>query len=166
MAQTPRKSSDEIAKKTQLVRELAQIMEDTGLVEIDFEDDKISVHLSKTGSVSHAPMMAAPAPIAAPTAAPAPAAAPAAPSEDATADSDLDHVVNSPMVGRAYLAPEPGAAVFVKEGDNVKAGQTLLIIEAMKVMNPITAPKAGVVSRILIEDGQPVEFGEPLIVIL
>ena len=70
------------------------------------------------------------------------------------------------MVGRAYLAPEPGAAVFVKEGDNVKAGQTLLIIEAMKVMNPITAPKAGVVSRILIEDGQPVEFGEPLIVIL
>lgn len=162
MAQTPRKSSDEIAQKTKLVRELAQIMEDTGLVEIDFEDENVSVHLSKTGSVSHAPMMAAPAPVAAP----APAATASAPAPEALVDSDLDHAVNSPMVGRAYLAPEPGAAMFVKEGDNVKAGQTLLIIEAMKVMNPITAPKAGVVSRILIEDGQPVEFGEPLIVIL
>jgi acetyl-CoA carboxylase biotin carboxyl carrier protein len=162
MAQTPRKSSDEIAQKTKLVRELAQIMEDTGLVEIDFEDENVSVHLSKTGSVSHAPMMAAPAPVAAP----APAATASAPAPEAPVDSDLDHTVNSPMVGRAYLAPEPGAAMFVKEGDNVKAGQTLLIIEAMKVMNPITAPKAGVVSRILIEDGQPVEFGEPLIVIL
>jgi len=162
MAQTPRKSSDEIAQKTKLVRELAQIMEDTGLVEIDFEDENVSVHLSKTGSVSHAPMMAAPAPVAAP----APAATASAPAPEAPVDSDLDHAVNSPMVGRAYLAPEPGAAMFVKEGDSVKAGQTLLIIEAMKVMNPITAPKAGVVSRILIEDGQPVEFGEPLIVIL
>jgi len=162
MAQTPRKSSDEIAQKTKLVRELAQIMEDTGLVEIDFEDENVSVHLSKTGSVSHAPMMAAPASVAAP----APAATASAPAPEAPVDSDLDHAVNSPMVGRAYLAPEPGAAMFVKEGDNVKAGQTLLIIEAMKVMNPITAPKAGVVSRILIEDGQPVEFGEPLIVIL
>ena len=162
MAQTPRKSSDEIAQKTKLVRELAQIMEDTGLVEIDFEDENVSVHLSKTGSVSHTPMMAAPAPVAAP----APAATALAPAPEAPVDSDLDHAVNSPMVGRAYLAPEPGAAMFVKEGDNVKAGQTLLIIEAMKVMNPITAPKAGVVSRILIEDGQPVEFGEPLIVIL
>jgi acetyl-CoA carboxylase biotin carboxyl carrier protein len=137
-------------------------MEDTGLVEIDFEDENVSVHLSKTGSVSHAPMMAAPAPVAAP----APAATASAPAPEAPVDSDLDHAVNSPMVGRAYLAPEPGAAMFVKEGDNVKAGQTLLIIEAMKVMNPITAQKAGVVSRILIEDGQPVEFGEPLIVIL
>ena len=162
MAQTPRKSSDEIAQKTKLVRELAQIMKDTGLVEIDFEDENVSVHLSKTGSVSHAPMMAAPAPVAAP----APAATASASAPEAPVDSDLDHAVNSPMVGRAYLAPEPGAAMFVKEGDNVKAGQTLLIIEAMKVMNPITAPKAGVVSRILIEDGQPVEFGEPLIVIL
>jgi len=162
MAQTPRKSSDEIAQKTKLVRELAQIMEDTGLVEIDFEDENVSVHLSKTGSVSHGPMMAAPAPVAAP----APAATASASAPEAPVDSDLDHAVNSPMVGRAYLAPEPGAAIFVKEGDNVKAGQTLLIIEAMKVMNPITAPKAGVVSRILIEDGQPVEFGEPLIVIL
>jgi acetyl-CoA carboxylase biotin carboxyl carrier protein len=162
MAQTPRKSSDEIAQKTKLVRELAQIMEDTGLVEIDFEDENVSVHLSKTGSVSHAPIMAAPAPVAAN----APAATASAPAPEAPVDSDLDHAVNSPMVGRAYLAPEPGAAMFVKEGDNVKAGQTLLIIEAMKVMNPITAPKAGVVSRILIEDGQPVEFGEPLIVIL
>ncbi len=165
MAQTPRKSSDEIAQKTRLIRELAEIMDDTGLVEIDFEDDKVSVHLSKTGSVSHAPMMAAPAPVAAPAPAAA-ASAPAVSTPETPADSDLDHAVNSPMVGRAYLAPEPGAAVFVKEGDNVKAGQTLLIIEAMKVMNPITAPKAGVVSRILIEDGQPVEFGEPLIVIL
>ena len=152
MAKTPRKSSDEIANKVHLIRELAQIMEETGLVEVDFEDDKVSVHLSKTGSVSHAPMMAAHAPI-------------AAPAPEATADADLENAINSPMVGRAYLAPEPGAAVFVKEGDSVKAGQTLLIIEAMKVMNPITAPNAGVVRRILIEDGQPIEFGEPLIII-
>ena len=163
MAKTPRKSSDEIANKVHLIRELAQIMEETGLVEVDFEDDKVSVHLSKTGSVSHAPMMAAHAPIAA--AAPAPTAAAPAPAPKATADADLENAINSPMVGRAYLAPEPGAAVFVKEGDNVKAGQTLLIIEAMKVMNPITAPNAGVVRRILIEDGQPIEFGEPLIII-
>ena len=163
MAKTPRKSSDEIANKVHLIRELAQIMEETGLVEVDFEDDKVSVHLSKTGSVSHAPMMAAHAPIAA--AAPAPTAAAPAPAPEATADADLENAINSPMVGRAYLAPEPGAAVFVKEGDSVKAGQTLLIIEAMKVMNPITAPNAGVVRRILIEDGQPIEFGEPLIII-
>lgn len=161
MAKTPRKSSDEIANKVHLIRELAQIMEETGLVEVDFEDDKVSVHLSKTGSVSHAPMMAAHAPIAAP----APTAAAPAPAPEATADADLENAINSPMVGRAYLAPEPGAAVFVKEGDSVKAGQTLLIIEAMKVMNPITAPNAGVVRRILIEDGQPIEFGEPLIII-
>jgi acetyl-CoA carboxylase biotin carboxyl carrier protein len=106
-------------------------------------------------------MMAAHAPIAAP----APTAAAPAPAPEATADADLENAINSPMVGRAYLAPEPGAAVFVKEGDSVKAGQTLLIIEAMKVMNPITAPNAGVVRRILIEDGQPIEFGEPLIII-
>jgi acetyl-CoA carboxylase biotin carboxyl carrier protein len=161
MAKTPRKSSDEIANKVHLIRELAQIMEETGLVEVDFEDDKVSVHLSKAGSVSHAPMMAAHAPIAAP----APTAAAPAPAPEATADADLENAINSPMVGRAYLAPEPGAAVFVKEGDSVKAGQTLLIIEAMKVMNPITAPNAGVVRRILIEDGQPIEFGEPLIII-
>ena len=161
MAKTPRKSSDEIANKVHLIRELAQIMEETGLVEVDFEDDKVSVHLSKTGSVSHAPMMAAHAPIAAP----APTAAAPAPAPEATADADLENAINSPMVGRAYLAPEPGAAVFVKEGDSVKAGQTLLIIEAMKVTNPITAPNAGVVRRILIEDGQPIEFGEPLIII-
>lgn len=164
MAKTPRKSSDEIVNKVHLIRELAQIMEETGLVEVDFEDEEVSVHLSKTGSVSHAPIMASHAPIAA-AAAPAPTAAAPAPAPEATADADLENAINSPMVGRAYLAPEPGAAVFVKEGDNVKAGQTLLIIEAMKVMNPITAPNAGVVRRILIEDGQPIEFGEPLIII-
>jgi acetyl-CoA carboxylase biotin carboxyl carrier protein len=95
---------------------------------------------------------------------PTPAASAPAATESAPASAP-EHAMTSPMVGTVYLSPEPGAAVFVKTGDNVKPGQTLLIIEAMKVMNPITATAAGVVRQILVDDGQPVEFGEPLIVI-
>jgi len=105
------------------------------------------------------PLIAA-APAVAPAAAPA-ALAPAAPSADAPAAGS----VSSPMVGTAYLSPEPNAAAFVKVGDRVAKGQTILIIEAMKVMNPIPAPHAGTVTQILVQDGQPVEFGEPLMVI-
>ena len=152
---TPKKTQDNTEQQTRLVRALADIMDEAALTRLRFEDENVSISLSKGGR------MPASAPVAsAPAAAPAPAPAPA-PAETAIPENAL----TSPMVGRAYLAPEPGAAPFVKEGDSVKAGQTLLIIEAMKVMNPITATSGGVVRRILVEDAQPVEFGEALIVI-
>ena len=140
MSKAPQKKSDAVDERLRLVRELAKVMEDTGLVEIDLEDDHVSVHLSKTGTMAPAqmmsPMMAAPAP-----AQSAAASTPVETAKAAAADKSVpDNAITSPMVGTAYLAPEPGAAVFIKEGDNIKAGQTLLIIEAMKVMNPITAP--------------------------
>ena len=165
MSKAPQKTSDAVDERVRLIRELAKVMEDTGLVEIDLEDDNVSVHLSKTGTMAPAqmmsPMMAAPAP-----AQSAAASTPVETAKAAAADKSVpDNAITSPMVGTAYLAPEPGAAVFIKEGDNIKAGQTLLIIEAMKVMNPITAPSTGTVRQILVDDGQPVEFGEPLVVI-
>jgi acetyl-CoA carboxylase biotin carboxyl carrier protein len=108
-----------------------------------------------------APMTAAPQPMAAPQAASSPpAAAPAAAAAPARGES-----VKSPMVGTVYLQPQPGADAFIKVGDKVAAGQTLLIVEAMKTMNPIPAPRAGTVLEILVEDSQPVEFGEPLVVL-
>ena len=147
-----------------LVRELADILDDSGLVELEYATDDVEIRLSKVSSqVAAAPVMAA-APVAA---APAPqAAAPAAAPAD-TSSSDADHAgaMKSPMVGTAYLAPEPGADDFVKVGDSVKSGQTLLIIEAMKVMNPITATESGTVKSILVDNAQPVEYGQPLIVI-
>ncbi len=151
---TPSKTQDSTEQQTRLVRALADIMDEAALTRLRFEDENVSISLSKGGRMpASAPVASAPAPAAAP--APAPAAETAIP----------ENALTSPMVGRAYLAPEPGAAPFVKEGDSVKAGQTLLIIEAMKVMNPITATSGGVVRRILVEDAQPVEFGEALIVI-
>ncbi|MBT6257134.1 MAG: acetyl-CoA carboxylase biotin carboxyl carrier protein [Alphaproteobacteria bacterium] len=159
MSKTPKQTPSAIEEKIRLVRELAQVMEDKGLVEIDLEDENVSVHLSKTGS-----MMPSQMPMQIPAQMPAPAASAPAATESAPATAP-EHAMNSPMVGTVYLSPEPGAAVFVKTGDTVKSGQTLLIIEAMKVMNPITATTAGVVRQILVDDGQPVEFGEPLIVI-
>ena len=163
MRKTPKQAPNAIEEKIRLVRELAQVMEDKGLVEIDLEDESVSVHLSKTGSLMPAQMpMQMPAQM--PTQMPAPAASAPAATESAPASAP-EHAMTSPMVGTVYLSPEPGAAVFVKTGDTVKPGQTLLIIEAMKVMNPITATAAGVVRQILVDDGQPVEFGEPLIVI-
>ena len=163
MSKTPKQAPNAIEEKIRLVRELAQVMEDKGLVEIDLEDESVSVHLSKTGSMMPAQMpMQMPAQM--PTQMLAPAASAPAATESAPASAP-EHAMTSPMVGTVYLSPEPGAAVFVKTGDTVKPGQTLLIIEAMKVMNPITATAAGVVRQILVDDGQPVEFGEPLIVI-
>ncbi|MDG2466310.1 MAG: acetyl-CoA carboxylase biotin carboxyl carrier protein [Alphaproteobacteria bacterium] len=163
MSKTPKQTPSAIEEKIRLVRELAQVMEDKGLVEIDLEDESVSVHLSKTGSMmpTQMPMQM---PMQMPAQMPAPAASAPAATESAPATAP-EHAMNSPMVGTVYLSPEPGAAVFVKTGDTVKSGQTLLIIEAMKVMNPITATTAGVVRQILVDDGQPVEFGEPLIVI-
>ena len=149
---------------TALVRELAELLNETGLTEIEVEDDDRKIRVSRGAVASAAPVYAAaPAPVAA---APAPAAAAPAPAEAAApAGPDLKNAVKSPMVGTCYLAPEPGAANFIAVGKPVKEGDTLLIVEAMKVMNPITAPRAGTITAILIETAQPVEFDQPLVVI-
>jgi acetyl-CoA carboxylase biotin carboxyl carrier protein len=141
---------------TELVRELAELLNDTGLSEIEVEDGDRKIKVART--MSAAPVAyAAPAPVTAPAAAPTTAA----PAETAVPANAL----KSPMVGTAYLTPEPGAAPFVSVGDTVSAGDTLLIVEAMKVMNPITAPNGGTVKAVLVESGQPVEFDQPLMVI-
>jgi acetyl-CoA carboxylase biotin carboxyl carrier protein len=142
---------------TQLVRELAELLNDTGLSEIEVEDGERKIKVSRQmTAVAAAPIaMAAPAPAAAAPAALAAAAEPVAPV----------NALKSPMVGTAYLSPEPGAASFVSVGDKVAAGDTLLIVEAMKVMNPIVAPNGGTVKAVLVESGQPVEFDQPLMVI-
>lgn len=147
---------------TKLVRELAELLNETGLTEIEVEDNDRKIRVSRGGGVVAAAPVMAHAP--APAAVPAPAAdAPAA--ETAPAAPDHANALKSPMVGTAYLAPEPGAANFVSVGQTVKEGDTLLIIEAMKVMNPIAADKSGTVTAILIENAQPVEFDQPLVVI-
>ena len=145
---------------TTLVRQLAELLDETGLTEIEVEDDgrKIRVARQISGVVAAAPA----AVVAAPPAAPA-AAAPAAPAE-----TDLKShpgTVKSPMVGTVYLSSEPGSPPFVSEGATVSAGDTLLIVEAMKVMNPIQAPKSGKVVKICVANEQPVEFDQPLVVI-
>ncbi len=149
---------------TALVRELAELLNETGLTEIEVEDDDRKIRVSRGAVAAAAPVYAAAS--AAPAAAPAPAAAAAAPAAaPAETGPDLKNAVKSPMVGTCYLAPEPGAANFIAVGKAVKEGDTLLIVEAMKVMNPITAPKSGTVSAILVENAQPVEFDQPLVVI-
>ncbi|MBY8336174.1 acetyl-CoA carboxylase biotin carboxyl carrier protein [Alteriqipengyuania sp. NZ-12B] len=145
----------------ELLRELAELLSDTGLSEIEVEDGDRKLRVAR--ELHAASYTAAPAPQAAPTAAPVaqPQAAPAA----ADSGSDLSNAVPSPMVGTVYLAPEPGAADFISVGAQVKEGQTILIVEAMKVMNPITAPRSGTVKAILVDNAQPVEFDQPLVVI-
>lgn len=151
------------------IEALAELLKAKDLTELEVqrdygEDDSLHVRVSRAAPVA-AVAHAAPAP-AAPAAAPAAAAPTAQPAEEPASDPAAHPgAVTSPMVGTAYLSPEPGAAEFVKPGDAVKEGQTLLIIEAMKTMNHIPAPKAGTVKRILIEDGAPVEFGAPLMIV-
>lgn len=140
-----------------LIRELAQLLVETGLTEIEIEKSGLKVRVARTATIS----AAIPAPVAALPAAGSAAAASAAPSDVGSHPG----AVKSPMVGTAYRAPEPGSAPFVEVGSRVSQGQTLLIIEAMKTMNHIPAPKAGTVTQVLVENGQPVEFGEPLMVI-
>jgi acetyl-CoA carboxylase biotin carboxyl carrier protein len=140
-----------------LVRELAELLNETGLSEIEVEDGTRKIKVARQMSAAPVAYAAPPAP-AAPAAAPIAAAAPPPPAVSADA-------VKSPMVGTVYLGPEPGAPNFISIGQQVKAGDTLVIIEAMKVMNPITAPKAGTVSAILVDSAQPVEFDQPLVVI-
>jgi acetyl-CoA carboxylase biotin carboxyl carrier protein len=143
-----------------LIRELALLLDETSLTEIEIERAGLRVRVAR--NVSIAASLPAAAPIAA-----ALAAAPAAASAAAAAADFSKHpgAVPSPMVGTAYWSPEPGAKPFIEVGSKVSAGQTLLIIEAMKTMNQIPSPRAGTVTQILVEDGQPVEFGEPLVII-
>ena len=145
---------------TALLRELAELLSSNDLSEIEVEDGDRKIKVKRGGQqvVSYAA-----APAASPV--PAPVAAPAAPTADAATAAVPVDAVKSPMVGTAYLSPEPGAKAFITVGQAVKQGDTLMIIEAMKVMNPITAPKAGTISQILIGDAQPVEFDQPLVVI-
>jgi acetyl-CoA carboxylase biotin carboxyl carrier protein len=138
-----------------LIRELAKLLDETKLTEIEFERDGQRVRVAR-----QAQMMAPPPVSRAAAAAEANAPAAAAPDPEKHPGS-----VPSPMVGTAYLGPEPGARPYVEVGTPVRAGQTLLIVEAMKTMNQIPAPRAGRVTQILIEDGQPVEYGQPLMVI-
>jgi acetyl-CoA carboxylase biotin carboxyl carrier protein len=141
-----------------LIRDLANILNETDLTEIEVEQDDLRIRVSRASATQYvqAPIPAAPAPAAAPVAAPA-AAAPAA--------RDNSNAIPAPMVGTVYLAPAPGSRPFVEVGAMVKEGQTLLIIEAMKTMNQIPAPRSGKVVEIVVTDGQPVEYGEPLVVI-
>lgn len=141
-----------------LIRELAKLLKETELSEIEIEHDDHKIRVARNIS-SGAPVHVAPTPA---------AAAPAAPAVSAAAPADKSKAagaVLSPMVGTAYRSPEPGAKVFVDVGQQVRQGQTLLIIEAMKTMNAIPAPKAGTVKEVLVEDGQPVEFGQPLLIV-
>jgi acetyl-CoA carboxylase biotin carboxyl carrier protein len=137
-----------------LIRELARLLEETGLTEIEYERNGERVRVARRAKRAAAAVAALPL------------SAPRAADDDAPLDvAGHPGLVTSPMVGTAYLGPEPGARAFVEIGSRVRAGETLLIVEAMKTMNQIPAPRAGTVTQILIEDGQPVEFGEPLMIV-
>ncbi len=144
-----------------LVRSLADILRETGLTEIEVERDDLRIRVARELTVAAGPVTYAAAP-AAPAQAPAPLSMP---SDPATIVAKAGEQVKSPMVGTAYLKPSPEAGNFVQPGDKVKKGQTLLIVEAMKTMNPIQAPRDGVVVEVLVGDAQPVEFGEPLVLL-
>lgn len=151
-----KKNKQKPAVDRALIRELAQLLDETGLTEIEFERDGQRVRVARQSQVVAA------------ASAPSHLVAPEASFDAGAATPDpAKHpgVVTSPMVGTAYVAAEPGARPFVEVGSQVAAGETLLIIEAMKTMNQIPAPRAGTVVQILIEDGQPVEFGEPLMIV-
>lgn len=140
--------------ETKLVQELADILDKSGLTELEYENEAVAIRLSRASN-------------AAPSVAAAPTLAAPAMSESIESANSADHqgAIKSPMVGTVYTASEPGVADFISEGDEVTAGQTLFIVEAMKVMNPITAPKAGKVTKILVQNAQPIEFGEALAII-
>lgn len=159
MSKEEKNAGDPLEAK--LIRSLASILEETGLSEIEIEKQGLRVRVARTLQIMAS---AAPAPVAAP-AAPAVAAAKAGAAPTKADLSSHPGLVASPMVGTAYVSPSPGAPPFVKVGDMVTEGQTLLIIEAMKTMNQIPAPRAGRVTQIIINDGQPVEFGEPMMII-
>ncbi len=150
-------SPDPIKKKTpneELIRSLAELLNETGLTEIEIEENNLRVRVARTVAANHFVPSAYLPPAAAGV------ASPSAPTVE-----NHPGAVTSPMVGTAYRAPEPGAPNFVDVGSVVREGDTILIVEAMKTMNQISAPRGGVVKRILVENGQPVEYGEPLMII-
>jgi acetyl-CoA carboxylase biotin carboxyl carrier protein len=159
MPEPVKKTMTESAKKKtpneDLIRSLAELLNETGLSEIEIEENSLRVRVARTMST---PTHFFPQPYAHPAA--VGVASPAAPNLE-----NHPGVVTSPMVGTAYRAPEPGASNFVDVGSSVREGETLLIVEAMKTMNQIAAPRGGIVKRILVENGQPVEYGEPLMII-
>jgi acetyl-CoA carboxylase biotin carboxyl carrier protein len=138
-----------------VIRELAKLLDETGLTEIEYERDGTSIRVARHGNTAAGRVWAAEPPRAAPVSTPAASADPA----------DHPGAVTSPMVGTVYLGSAPDAKPFVDVGSQVKVGETLIIIEAMKTMNQIPAPRSGTVTQILVENGQPVEFGEPLMII-
>src|ERR1700751_5630484 len=162
MARQPDNKTKSSRDDSALIRELALLLDETSLTEIEIERAGLRVRVARNISIAAA-MPSSMAPVThAPVAAPGAAQTAAAPAADF---ANHPGVVPSPMVGTAYWSPEPGAKPFIEVGTRVTAGQTLLIIEAMKTMNQIPSPRAGTVTQILIEDGQPVEFGEPLVII-
>lgn len=141
---------------TKLIRDLAEILNETSLSDIEVEQNDLRIRVSRNSGPS-APVQA--------VYTPQPAAAPVASGTPSAKEELNKNAVTSPMVGTAYLAPAPGARAFVEIGQRVSEGQTLLIVEAMKTMNQIPSPRSGVVKAILVEDAQPVEFGEPLVIV-
>lgn len=160
MATTPKKSAAKTAaasNEASFVKELADILDQAGLAELEYETEAVAIRLSRVTT-------AAPVAVAAPVAA-APVAIAEPVAELPANPADHPGAVKSPMVGTVYTAPEPDAPAFITEGATVTAGQTLFIVEAMKVMNPITAPKAGTVVKIFVQNAQPIEFGEALVIV-
>ncbi|WP_439542452.1 acetyl-CoA carboxylase biotin carboxyl carrier protein [Hyphomicrobium sp.] len=156
---TAKHDADKPSGEQQLIRELAQLLNDTGLSEIEIEKSGLKVRVARTVTIAAA-VPPAPTPF-------APSGPVAAPSGPAAAADPSKHpgAVKSPMVGTAYRSPDPKAPPFVEVGTRVQQGDTLLIIEAMKTMNQIPAPRSGTVTAVMVENGQPVEFGEPLVII-
>ena len=166
----PKASADPVETPSidaRLVRKLADILKDTGLSEIEVEHAGLKIRVARelTVAATATTYVQAPQAAYAPQAASAPVPVAEAPAPAAPAARAAGDLVKSPMVGTVYMSPQPGADAFIKVGDTVAAGQTWLFVEAMKTMNPISAPKAGKVVEILVGDSQPVEFGEPLVVI-
>jgi len=159
---TEQTSSGAMQVDVNLVRQLAELLDATHLTEIEVEEGDRKIRVARKAAQAAPVQYAPPQPMAM---APVAAAAPVAAEAGAMAPASTANAVKSPMVGTCYLSAEPGAKPFVAVGQTVAAGDTLLIVEAMKVMNPITAPSAGVVRQILIENGQPVEFDQPLVVV-
>lgn len=161
---TAKDEADKPSSEQRLIRELAELLNDTGLSEIEIEKSGLKIRVAR--SVTVAASVAPQAQFAAPVAPPLPGAHAAPAVGDGTADpAKHPGAVKSPMVGTAYRSPDPKAQPFIEVGARVQQGETLLIIEAMKTMNQIPAPRAGTVTAILFENGQPVEFGEPLVII-
>jgi len=155
---------------SQVIKDLAELLNATGLTEIEIESGGMRIKVARSGGQATTAYVPAPPPVERPVAAPAEAQATTgatASSEPAPAEDPATHpgAVKSPMVGTAYLSPEPDAAAFIKVGNTVSEGQTLLIVEAMKTMNPITAPRAGKITQIIVQNEQPVEFDQPLVII-